>query len=99
MYIEVYDFFARVFLSEVLHNYSQENENCDVMIKRKAELQLRVNHVCESMEISMARLEQSSKEIEKCDTIIIIPKVFIIVDDDFVVVGNALKEVYSWKMY
>mmetsp|Transcript_10329 Transcript_10329/g.19231 ORF Transcript_10329/g.19231 Transcript_10329/m.19231 type:complete len:618 (-) Transcript_10329:334-2187(-) len=45
------------------------------MVKRKTELHLRVQHVCESMEISMARLEQSSKEIENCDTMLIIPKV------------------------
>ena len=45
------------------------------MIKRKTELKLRAQNLCESLEISVARLEQSSKEIDECDNILIVPKV------------------------
>jgi hypothetical protein len=70
-HLSLLDFFSnRVFIF-----YRQEGDSCNAMVKRKSDLKLRVQHACESMEISMARLEVSSKEIQDCDTALIIPKV------------------------
>lgn len=47
------------------------------MMKRKAELKHRVQDVCESMEINMARLEQVATDIQNCDSALIVPKVSV----------------------